>query len=898
MIPQIPAIARESSRRDTIYNECALQPFLKTSNTITTMSRFLFLSGAVFFLLSTINADQHLRAQEAASPAETLSVNRELHAKPYLAGLPFRSITLEMSLKPFKNKEPEAIRAVCREVFTQWASLLRHADTVSILLWTADGSEILDYSGDLAQRLEWGQYIGNPNSGRPVNSGPKNLTTHERAFDYMEQPPVFTYGDLKFIVQTLKEEGTRLTGKPVRIGETFDPGPEFAKSPFKYEKHPEICMAKTMGAKTFVCCYALLNKDEGKYAGFPDGIPQDTPFGTFLGRQSQHFLADLGFDYLWLSNGLGFGLETWATTGAVFDGKEFHRENIFETRKKIIEFWKLFRKECPDFRVETRGTNLSTGIDLASDGVDLRGIYHGDFNILPPPNSPWAALNGDFGIELVGYMSRLVETPDDQLLFRYYTHDPWWANSPWLDRYGREPHDISLPMAVARVNGEGRIDLPTHLNLLSIDDSFGNMPSQVPDEVTPHLLAARYAAPDRPGPTVWVYPFDEYHDWADTQPERLEEIFFGDWFIRQAINEGFPLNTVVSTKVLTASLEKNPRLYDQSVLVTTVPTPDSVTEKALMDFVERGGKLLVYGPAIHAGEKFRDWLGVAVTEPLDGEFELSTTLHADLVQKQGPMKIVHRSLFCGGGVESIVKNPPPPGTGVLASMRQKDQARDVVIARADVAWNGGKVVYVRGTNSALFRGGHLLRADNPEQAFIGGRLMRLAMQEFGYLFQQEKRSPAVASPVICISRNENAFYFSTCVPDTTLTQRFRFPQGAPLLLGYETFLEGGCSSYRLPRAEHRECCVFVRQPESAGTVYCKERTTEEIEITRRLEIGGLENATVTVYPPERITEQTLNAYNNADRPWRTGRVPVKKGPPEFGHCFVVENVSGKLVLSW
>lgn len=82
-------------------------------------------------------------------------------------------------------------------------------------------------------------------------------------------------------------------------------------------------MGNTMGAKTFVCCYATLNEDKEHYAGFPSGIPQGTPFGTFFGKQSQHFLTDMGFDFLWLSNGLGFGMETWSATGAVFDGKNF-----------------------------------------------------------------------------------------------------------------------------------------------------------------------------------------------------------------------------------------------------------------------------------------------------------------------------------------------------------------------------------------------------------------------------------------------------------------------------------------------------------------------------------------------------------------------------------------------
>lgn len=824
--------------------------------------------------------------------------NRTVHEKPILAGNPFRNITLEMSLKPFRQNDPEAIRIVCREAFTQWHSLLRHADSVSILLWTSDGSEILDYRGDPAQPLEWGKYIGNPNSGLPVNSGPKTLTLHERAIDYMETPPEFSYGDLRFIVRALKEEGQKITGKPVRVGATFDPGPEFAKSDFKYRRHPEICLGGSMGKKSMVTCYATLNGDTEKYAGFPNGIPDGTPFGTFFGRQSQHFLSDLGFDFIWFSNGLGFGMETWAATGAVFDGKNFHRENIFETRKRLLDFWRLFRAECPLFRIETRGTNQTTGADMAADGVDLRSIYRGNFNILPPPNSPWAALNGDFGFELAGYMSRIAEIPDDEYLFRFYTHDPWWLNSPWLDRYEREAHDIYLPLAVARIDAAGNTVSPTHLGILSIDDSFGNMPSQVPDEVTPHILTARYDSPDAPGPLVWVYPFDEYHDWSDKQPERLEEIFFGDWFIRQAINTGLPLNTVVSTAAFAKTFEKNPQLYAGSILVTVVPAPDSVVESALIRFVQNGGRLLVYGPILHAGKKFCEILNVTATNPLEGEFVLESKLMPDTVRRDKlPSVIIHRSLLCGGGVETIVGNSSDSATKVLVSMKQNDVRRDVVVSR-NIAQ--GKVVYVRGTNSASYSGGHLLRADNPSEHVLGGTLMRQALQEFGFRLQFDMRTSDSVGPITAIARSNNAFFFSTYFPNTTVGLKLRFPQGAPLLLGYETIIEDGCSTYRLPRAAHRECRVFVQQPDSDTTVYCKERYSGTIEITRRFEIGGLKNATVYIYPDPHITAETLEIYLNTKRPWRAakGKISAKPAPKEFGHCFVVQDITGTLAVVW
>ncbi|MBR7147629.1 MAG: hypothetical protein IKD13_02265, partial [Firmicutes bacterium] len=177
----------------------------------------------------------------------------------------------------------------------------------------------------------------------------------------------------------------------------------------------------TMGASSFVCAYAKLHADSVSYAGFPDGIPDGTPFGTFLGRQCARFLPDMGFDYFWLSNGVGFGRDTWSTTGALFDGTKFDGTAIPEIREEVLSFWRYFRAECPDIPVETRGTNMSMGIDMATDGVPLGALYDGNFGILPPPNSPWAAIDGDYSLELMGHLSRIAKVPGDtDYLFRFY----------------------------------------------------------------------------------------------------------------------------------------------------------------------------------------------------------------------------------------------------------------------------------------------------------------------------------------------------------------------------------------------------------------------------------------------------------------------------------------------
>ncbi|MDR0574870.1 MAG: hypothetical protein LBG96_12730 [Tannerella sp.] len=828
--------------------------------------------------------------------ASCLSKQQTCHDPDIDVGNPpmvaFNNITLEMSLKPFKKNEPEYIKDVCRMVFLQWKQLLKHSDTVSVMLWTADGSEILSYTGDLNQRLEWAMYIGNPNTGHEVDSKPETLSLHERAYTYMDNPPEFSYADLKFIVNTLKKEGEKITGKPIRVGATFDPGPEFAKSPFKYRTHPEICMGNTMGTKTFVCCYATLNEDKEKYAGYPDGIPQGTPFGTFFGKQSRAFLSDLNFDYLWLSNGFGFGMETWSATGAVFDGKTFHKEKLADTQRKIMDFWNVFRAECPDFRIETRGTNMSTGIDLASDGVDMKGIYRGGFNLLPPPNSPWAALDGDFGLELTGYMSRMAELPDERYIFRFYTHDPWWANSPWLDRYGRETHDIYLPMAVSRINKKGEITLPSHLNFLSVDDSYGNMPDQAPDEVIPHILQGRRMGADQAGPVVWVYPFEEYHHWAYHQPERLEEIYYGDWFIRQALNDGFPMNTVVSTTNFAALMKDGYNGFNESVLVTVVPDPGSEIEKQLMNFVKNGGRLILYGPAIHAGREFLDFMNTGLAEPLSGEFTITSLPDFDVIRNGASFRLRHDLQMSAGGIASVADRPDDAGTRIPVQARQGINTRDIVILRSHDSWRGGTICYVRGTNSASYTGGKLLRPDNPEQWFTGGALMRYGLGKLGYSIKYNKHAASQRNPVNVISRHDNGYIFSGYVPDQTVEQLFRFPLGAPVLTGMETELKEGYASYRLPRGWSRECRIFVEQKD--GLLACKEIAPVEIHIKRKINITGLKDATVRVFPGKDVTYYKAMTHNN-HYPARPDTLISIKGSSAF---YEYRHVTGQMVFTW
>ena len=801
---------------------------------------------------------------------------------------PLNTVSLEMSFKPFKDGfAPDNVATVCRELFRQWDALTRHAEAIQIMLWTSDGSEILEYTGELDAEMAWAHFIGGANRNHTFPYDPKGEALHSRCYEYCAQPPRLTFRLYREVIATIKRIGQELTGKPIRVGATFDPGPEFAKSRFKYEWHPEICLGASMGAGTMVCCYAHLKGDNRAYVAFPHGIPDGLPFATFLGRQAQVFTAAMGFDFLWLSNGFGFGLETWGVKGAVFTGTTFDSARRHECGSKILEFWKLLRAELPDLPIETRGTNLLTGTDIAGDGVPLRDIYRGGFNLQAPPNSPWAALDSDFGLELTGWMSHIAELPSDNrsFPFRYYIHDPWWLNSPWLDRYGREAHDIFLPGAVARLERDGQVQIPDRINILSVDDSFGDMPVRVPNEVIPHLLECRRTAPDQAGPLVWIYPFDEYHDHAFGAEAAVEEPWFGDWLIRGAINQGLPLNTVVSTA---SFAQISDSALAGRILVTPVPHAGDALDVRLRAWIAAGGKALLYGPTANASAELRALIGVDLATPISGECTISLALADDHCDLPTPLRVKHRELLNCGGCREITA-----GARVLATLAKGEERRAVATVNRRIEWHGGALVWVRGTNACEYRGGHHATPDPLTDSFPVDRLLRLALAEFGWSLRAMRRTPAQGGPTVTIHRSDNGWFFAGLNRSALTGLRLRGPEGAPLLLGHEAWIEDGHALYHLPRAWRRECRTFVDQAQS-GEVTCVEGTHERMGTVRRFWIKGLKDATVTLYPE---TGRRAEVLLDPAGPYIMGH-PVEHQVEDGGQRVICRHVTGTLCVTW
>ena len=787
----------------------------------------------------------------------------------------FQNIQLEMSLKPFRQTDDAYIQAVCEDVFKQWRPFVKDCPTVSVMLWTADGSEILDYKSDMDESFEWCDKLGGANPQKNHSAiDPDGIGLHSRYYFYMQHPPKMTYGILRKIVAALKDAGHKILGeeKNILIGETFDVGPEFAISPFKYERHPEICFGGAMGWKCFVCSYATLHADTVFYAGFPTGIPEGLPFGTFFGRQSQHFLRDLGFDFIWFSNGLGFGRDTWSTTGATFDGKDFKPEELAEVKRISLEFWRLFSAECT-FPVQTRGTNMSTGIDFSTDAVPLAAIYQENPGMLPPPNSPWAALDGDYGLELMGYMSRIAELPGNRYLFRYYIHDPWWVNSPWYDRYGGQPHDIYLPLACTRIDESGHVQAPTDCSLLSIDNSFGERPDSCVNEPVPHMLKAIKDAPDAPSPFVWVYPFREYNE--STTAQQLNDMFSEDWFVRNIISSGFPLCTIVSTDNF---LKHDKSIYRGSVLVTPVPAAGTAIEAELLRYADDGGRIIFYGRPERASEALQTRINVAITDDAV-EGDLPITVRG---QAAGTVRV--EPLVCAGALNTVLRSPD--GAWALA------EAGGKVVATV-----GTNVIRLRGIVSSSFTGGARLQPHDRTKYYIADDLAREAAAEFGWDIRFDRMNPASASPVNLLYRCDNALMLSTFSPDVTVGTRIRTPLGAPVPIGYEVPIKDGASLFRFPKSEHREVRVFVEQAD--GFVECHEMTPVSYQFRRRIGVTGLKDATVRLFGEAYCADrfQVLLNTTNADFCFLTDPIDGNFVTDENGTYFEMRHVTGAVTFS-
>lgn len=746
-------------------------------------------------------------------------------------------LVMEIGLRPFKNMSSREITRVCKHALKCWEKLIDQVNEVSILFWTSDGSEIIEWDGNMNKKINWGRHIGFCNLDKDVYPVDISHYWNNAGFLYKKNPPVIRYKDIAKMAATFKKLCNEMFGKKLSCGLTFDAGPEFAQNDWKFKYHREIITngpkSKYKRTMAFINFSERLHADKFKYAGYPKGIPEGTPFGEFLGRQTKLVSKALGFDYIWFSNGFGFTPNSWYVVGKVFDGDRYYTEKVKTTAEEILFFWEQFRKECPDLPIEIRGTDFNVGLDISKDAVPLREIYRiGNVKICAP-NPPWGSRN--LGQEVAIYLSRISELPGKRYPYRFYVEDPWFISSPWKLYYGREPYDIYSAMSVSYVDSNGNVKNPTDIELLTISDEKGGIYDQTSNEVIPHMRRAIEDFPDESGLLVWLYPFSEYNDMIQKHPKDIPMLNLYDVYINTAAANGLPLNTVISTDKF-AKLKNANKVFKNSILIVPVPIQGWKYEKEVMEFVKKGGKAIFYGNLKRASKELRDFLNISLEAPIEGELKTKLLMQEDKIKGGAPSRnIVHRSKLCDGGISEVLKKREK-STEVRAIVSKGKDKRIYAVARKMKSWHGGMAGWIRATLPFDSKADQVsVISDDMFCTYNTSEWLRHMLRDFGYVFNQERinigrvdmgRDPSlqfvsnqkvqnpISDPIVFfVSKSKGAYFLNGYKPDSTVSMSLSFPDGAPVVCERETIVENSTSNYHFDKSFHYECRVFVKQKE-------------------------------------------------------------------------------------
>ncbi len=828
----------------------------------------------------------------------------------------FRRVCLETSLKPFRQLDAAFVESVCHTLWDNWRRLIARADEVAVLLWVGDGSEILQWQGNWDACVPWADRIGFCNYDTPGAFPPDNRHYRiNRAVPYMANPPRPTFRDLERIIEALRRTARGRLGREIRIGAALDPGPEFVENAWKFQRHPEVLTpdgpARMPCMMHFLTHQSTVRPDGEAYAGFPDGLDAPARFGTFLGRQFAAVMRDLGYDWIWFSNGFGYTHFPWTCCGELFDGQQFLPDRAEPELRRTRRFWEDFRRECPDVEVQVRGTNFTVGMDIAANGVSHEDVASTGRVVAPPPNPPWGSRA--LGLEMASFLSRMSSSPADRLLFRFYLNDPWFVTNPWYDYYNREPFDIYVPMSAARLGEDGSVETPHDLALLTVDTEKGELLRDEAGEVTPHLLRAAQTRPDAAGPVVWVYPFDDYHRILRNTPDGIADVFAHEWFACAMVNAGLPLNTVCPG-------DRFARLADvgalpDAIFVAPVPAPSSSYSQALLEHVRTGGKALLYGPLAPADPEWLDALGIELADPLEGDFEVDVRLATDRFRQEAcapsggdsldasigmasddapaaaakQRLLHHRGLVSGGGIRAVAHE----GTcEVRVALSQKGRERAYAVTRGGAALGGGRVAWIRGTSCFDPAAKPIEpRFDPPWRVVRPDDWARRLLADLGLDILQERLDESVQPANVFIKRHRGAWYFVGHKANTSARLWIRTEDGAPCFGECETPIAGGYAGECFGKSFHNEVRAFVTMRD--GIVRTKTLPTP---IGRRahFSLANLVDADVAIYPePEALADGDLDL-----QPVIAGDAPVPHDVDAERGRAVVRRFTGTLYVLW
>ncbi len=332
-----------------------------------------------------------------------------------------------------------------------------------------------------------------------------------------------------------------------------------------------------------------------------------------------------------------------------------------------------------------------------------------------------------------------------------------------------------------------------------------------------------------------------------------------DFFLGEALQGGLQLNTVISTRNWRTLASFHSSLF--ILPVSALLSPENLA--ALDAFAAQGAKFLVYGSLDGAPAALLERLGLALAEPLEGEFtvEIADGAPCDTFASGAlATRIRVNPTFDGGGLAEVAGSESGAASASVVSESGAARAlavRVLVVARQGasrrvLASRCGAFAWVRSItpcdaiNTANAR--HFDYAP-PTQVFPVERLMRHVLgAAFGWSLLTDAQSIAALLPRTNISRHDNAFFFTVYAPDTTASMRVRTPYGAPLLTERETLLANGEAIWHPDKSWRRECRLFADGQQS-GPISVKTSFAAYPGFAGRLQVKGLDGATLRFFPP-------------------------------------------------
>lgn len=804
----------------------------------------------------------------------------KLYSNPYIKGF---VLSLEITAKPFKSRDPKDVEAVLKEMFNLWRRPIARADEVYVCMSFGNGEHILKWSGNMEDEVEWDKYKGHNNAKYAFDM---DSFAGIELTPYVENPLPMTYRDLLVICDAVKRVCAAETGKKCRLLTNFEPGPEFAESTFKYVEHPEILNKQGTAHGASIAFDACLHKDAYHYAAYPDGIPEGELFSRFLGKQVDHFFKTFGYEGLTLSNGLGFGTFPWTLNGRNFDGKQFGLVDFKEESESMSTFWESLKKEAP-YPMAAQGTNWPVASDLATKCIPLKDYYNKKYLDMPLANTVSVFFNDSVGFSMQALLSR--SSYADGFRTYFYLNDMWYPQNPFDDfPYDGEAYDFYIPASMSLIDSEGNLEALSGV-ALSVGNENGEFAESTFVRFLPHYERALDHLPDKVSPLTLLYPFDEFHKAAEDK-KHLPMLYFTDCYSATAIDSGLPLNSVCSTENFEKALEKG-MLYG-TILMTVLPMEGAAYTDKLISFIEGGGQVLFYGSEKYADKRIKDLLGLKTDSAIDGELTLKASLELEDVSDESLTGgiIRHMPVDSDGGVSAVSES-----ANVLCEVVSGD-VRRAYMTEKEIG--KGKAVWVRGSLPfSIENGENIVYHDS--KYISAPRFMRYALSRFEWRILEtfsEKSNPMQ----VMMFRHDNGLYFTGYAPDNTLSLGLSTPMGAPLLPGFTTEIKDGAAWYHVPTTLWKPCHLFIRQKE--GKIRLRHVYNSRKFKTCTYAATGLDHAEILISVPGKywdsveitVSDKEFSVMDN--KLSDSGEYEIRLN--EKDHTILLINVTGKLQVSW